>query len=54
MKDTNHLQRFGLVAVHNQVGVDQKETVPPVGQCFPEMTDAGNLGQFVQGPFQSI
>ena len=54
MKHSNHLQRFGLVAVDDQAGIDQEETVSPVGQLFPNVTDAGSLGQSVQSFFQSI
>ena len=46
--------RVRLKAVDDQVGVDQEEPVPTVGQLLPHVANAGTFRQFQESLFQSV
>jgi hypothetical protein len=48
------LQRSRSVAIHNQIGIDQKEPVPLISQLFATMADAGRFRQLGYSLFQSF
>jgi hypothetical protein len=54
VEHSKHLQGLGLKAIDDQVGVNQKEAVPTVGQFFAHVTDSGGFRQSVHGFFQGL
>ena len=45
MQHTNDLQRLGLRTIHNQIRINQVESVASISKVFPEMTDGGSFGE---------
>ena len=54
VENSNYLQGFRFIAVDDQVGVDQEEPVPAVGQLLPHVANAGTFRQFQDSLFQSV